>query len=168
MYAHAFVLIIRLHWPLRWHHSLWIVNTEQIKIPSKNLPRKLVLREREASAFQHRCHFPSSRPSASNRTLATPSNSAFYCDPISSSVVQGRKQVKYTWDKHLSCFYVSAYWCVFLNIYDGSQNMIPRPTLPFLGVNLIRDRCNNNNNYVINQNPATDTHWLFLQRCGLK
>lgn len=91
MYAHAFVLIIRLHWPLRWHHSLWIVNTKQIKILSKNLPRKLVLREREACTFQHHCLFP---PSASNRTLATPSISAFHSDPI-SSVVQGQEQVKY-------------------------------------------------------------------------
>lgn len=55
MYVHAFVLIIRLHWPLRWHHSLWIVNTEQIKILFKSLPRKLALREREARTLDHYC-----------------------------------------------------------------------------------------------------------------
>ena len=53
MYVHAFVLIIRLHWPLRWHHSLWIVNTEQIKILFKNLPRKFALRERDAHTLDH-------------------------------------------------------------------------------------------------------------------
>lgn len=55
MYVHAFVLIIRLHWPLRWHHSLWIVNTEQIKILFKSLPRKLASREREASTLNQYC-----------------------------------------------------------------------------------------------------------------
>lgn len=53
MYVHAFVLIIRLHWPLRWHRSLWIINTEQIKILFKSLPRKLASREREAHALDH-------------------------------------------------------------------------------------------------------------------
>lgn len=142
MYAHAFVLIIGLHWPLRWHHSLWIVNTKQIKILSKNLPRKLVLREREACAFQHHCLFP---PSASNRTLATPSISAFHSDPI-SSVVQGQEQVKYKF-----ILFICQRIIVCLNIYDGSQNMIPGLTFLFLGVNLIRDQCNNNDNYVIDQ-----------------
>lgn len=55
MYVHAFVLIIRLRWPLRWHHSLWIINTEQIKILFKSLPRKLALREREACTLDHYC-----------------------------------------------------------------------------------------------------------------
>lgn len=55
MYVHAFVLIIRLHWPLRWHHSLWIVNTERIKILFKSLPRKLASREREAHTLDHYC-----------------------------------------------------------------------------------------------------------------
>lgn len=84
MYAHAFVLIIRLHWPLRWHHSLWIVNTEQIKIPSKNLPRKLVLREREASAFQHRCLFPPLARELPTGLWQHWPTLLLYCDPISS------------------------------------------------------------------------------------
>lgn len=46
MYVHAFVLIIRLYWPLRWQRLFWIINTEQIKILFKSLPRKLAWRER--------------------------------------------------------------------------------------------------------------------------
>lgn len=55
MDVHEFVLIIRLHWPLRWHHSLWILNTQQIKILFKSLPRKLAPREREARTLDHYC-----------------------------------------------------------------------------------------------------------------
>lgn len=46
MYVHAFVLIIRLYWPLRWQRLFWTINTEQIKILFKSLPRKLAWRER--------------------------------------------------------------------------------------------------------------------------